>query len=977
MSITSDHSGLFNDAVMLLPEDAFSGSSNLGTRLVDGSIVTAKEVQFCQKMMRMIDENKTLKQVLTRNNERLKKHFEDCGNWKKIYKKKESALKNELLAEKKNSKLLESKLSNYEALANTDFSFSGGSLIEELEEYSKMLHDLVSLPPREEEVDEEEYAVMQTIAQDTWEIVTAFTTSPNVNRNELQRFQSKLIDVESSCKNNPASIGQSLKATITAIQDTVQKHSIIQFVGGKQQVSWPQYLDLQSKFEITVQENRQYRLQLEEMTDNLSTSTHENEKLTNDLAEAKSKLSTLMKELAESNEKLKSMQSEIYCLKEAQSVEFVVENIKKAEPTGASTEALNKEIQNLKNEITRLQNDSNETMEVFDRVETQNSELLLGIQNLKSENAQIKNDYKETMERLGKAETQNSGLMEKIEELQASQKKEEKFEIITEVLQQSNSELDELKKDLQAKEDEVKRLESKVKTLTEENEKSQLNFEKERSALKSEKKECKKKVDQLRRRETKDSDKIDTLKKENKDMKNHIENLQKLINKKAEKDKEVTSLELQSMQFVNKSDADMSICESITISTDDPGTLECSTDDEFASLTHDDSVNTYTEVGVSDSSGEEIKELKQEIQELQNQLALKEKNMQQLLEENTEMDQRVKSMTERQENVGLVEEQLARYTELEEENNHFKIVIAKVEEDFNKFTIQKEEEMSHIISKVKLSKHELDTKTHEIEELEHNLEKSKRDYTCLWQNYEVKANQLSELEKSTPYLQQRVDKLTAETVGARDLIEEKQLEVKKLHAQLIEQDHAIRKMTNDLDALPALRIQVDVYRNDFNAEREAREKQQNELVQQRERVKELSIENHRMREQLQMFSTSQLSGMARRHGTQSQHFTPPKQPIYETVHNPGHYGVRSTGSVSHHPQDYHQHGRRPGSSGSQYGSNPSMYGRGGDNRGSNSSIESASADKSDDTEQRKCPKCDKLFPDLDTLQIHLMDCLDN
>lgn len=46
-----------------------------------------------------------------------------------------------------------------------------------------------------------------------------------------------------------------------------------------------------------------------------------------------------------------------------------------------------------------------------------------------------------------------------------------------------------MKKDLQAKEDEVKRLESKVKTLTEENEKSQLNFEKERSALKSEKKE--------------------------------------------------------------------------------------------------------------------------------------------------------------------------------------------------------------------------------------------------------------------------------------------------------------------------------------------------------------------------------------------------------------------------------------------------------------------------------------------------------
>lgn len=38
-----------------------------------------------------------------------------------------------------------------------------------------------------------------------------------------------------------------------------------------------------------------------------------------------------------------------------------------------------------------------------------------------------------------------------------------------------------------------------------------------------------------------------------------------------------------------------------------------------------------------------------------------------------------------------------RYTELEEENNHFKIVIAKVEEDFNKFTIQKEEEMSHIM----------------------------------------------------------------------------------------------------------------------------------------------------------------------------------------------------------------------------------------------------------------------------------------
>lgn len=160
---------------------------------------------------------------------------------------------------------------------------------------------------------------------------------------------------------------------------------------------------------------------------------------------------------------------------------------------------------------------------------------------------------------------------------------------------------------------------------------------------------------------------------------------------------------------------------------------------------------------------------------------------------------------------------------------------------------------------------------------------------------------------------------------------------------------------------------MDQYAQDFQVEREAREKQQGELInlkdtndnlmRQIENLRqELNINtNNRMREQRYYMQQQQ-----QEQGRWQQH--QPQQPL------PNNY---SQSANRNYPQRYpDQHARFNNRSPYDYGGNNSnLYGRGGNSENFYEEIDSEEVEV-------HCPKCGGAQPDRDSLQVHLVDCLD-
>ena len=109
-------------------------------------------------------------------------------------------------------------------------------------------------------------------------------------------------------------------------------------------------------------------------------------------------------------------------------------------------------------------------------------------------------------------------------------------------------------------------------------------------------------------------------------------------------------------------------------------------------------------------------------------------------------------------------------------------------------------------------------------------------------------------------------------------------------------------------------------------------------------MQELLLENKRLHEELNQFSNRWLSESRQRSGVMSRH---PYEPVNQSQNYEG----------SRSAQDFRQ-----------------LYGRDSEN---SARASGGSQDHSEDTKTRLCPKCQQFYPDLDTLQIHLMECLDN
>ncbi|KFV96597.1 Optineurin [Fulmarus glacialis] len=160
----------------------------------------------------------------------------------------------------------------------------------------------------------------------------------------------------------------------------------------------------------------------------------------------------------------------------------------------------------------------------------------------------------------------------------------------------------------------------------------------------------------------------------------------------------------------------------------------------------------------------------------------------------------------------------------------------------------------------------------------------------------------------------RVDKVVVEQLNAKVELAEQALAAKQL--QIDEMKQIIAKQEEDLETMAVLRAQMEVYCSDFHAERAAREKIHEEKEQLAVQLAYLLKEQ----QNLEDLGRNSLAEMQNRHGARAP----------DREHSPR-LVQRGTGS-----QDWPEQ------------RNISMY---------------------------SCPKCEEILPDLDTLQIHVMDCI--
>ncbi|NXN60942.1 OPTN protein, partial [Rynchops niger] len=180
---------------------------------------------------------------------------------------------------------------------------------------------------------------------------------------------------------------------------------------------------------------------------------------------------------------------------------------------------------------------------------------------------------------------------------------------------------------------------------------------------------------------------------------------------------------------------------------------------------------------------------------------------------------------------------------------------------------------------------------------------------------------LSELTEATKTIDEmklkeldRVDKVVVEQLNAKVELAEQALAAKQL--QIDEMKQIIAKQEEDLETMTVLRAQMEVYCSDFHAERAAREKIHEEKEQLAVQLAYLLKEQ----QNLEDLGRNSLAEMQNRHGARAP----------DREHSPR-LVQRGTGS-----QDWPEQ------------QNISIY---------------------------SCPKCEEILPDLDTLQIHVMDCI--
>ncbi|XP_009698827.1 PREDICTED: optineurin [Cariama cristata] len=228
------------------------------------------------------------------------------------------------------------------------------------------------------------------------------------------------------------------------------------------------------------------------------------------------------------------------------------------------------------------------------------------------------------------------------------------------------------------------------------------------------------------------------------------------------------------------------------------------------------------------------------------------------------------------------------------------------------------EEKQQLIYTIKKLELQVESMQAEVKLEQAKTHEEKARYSSLQDAYSKLLPELTEAMKTISEMKlkelDRVDKVVVEQLNAKVELAEQALAAKQL--QIDEMKQIIAKQEEDLETMAVLRAQMEVYCSDFHAERAAREKIHEEKEQLAVQLAYLLKEQ----QNLEDLGRNSLAEMQNRHGARAP----------EREHSP-HLVQRGTGS-----QDWPEQ------------RNISMY---------------------------SCPKCEEILPDLDTLQIHVMDCI--
>ncbi|XP_073912743.1 optineurin-like isoform X6 [Castor canadensis] len=184
----------------------------------------------------------------------------------------------------------------------------------------------------------------------------------------------------------------------------------------------------------------------------------------------------------------------------------------------------------------------------------------------------------------------------------------------------------------------------------------------------------------------------------------------------------------------------------------------------------------------------------------------------------------------------------------------------------------------------------------------------------LLQEYHSALKMIEEIRKIES---EKVDKVVLQELNEKLELAERALASKQL--QMDEMKQLIAKQEEDLETMAVLRAQMEVYCSDFHAEREAREKIHEEKEQLALQLAILLKENNAFEDG---DSRQSLMEMQSRHGART---VDPEQQAY-------------------------------------------LVQRGGEDRNWQQQQEES-------IPLHSCPKCGEVLPDIDTLQIHVMDCI--
>ncbi|NXH02501.1 OPTN protein, partial [Loxia leucoptera] len=228
------------------------------------------------------------------------------------------------------------------------------------------------------------------------------------------------------------------------------------------------------------------------------------------------------------------------------------------------------------------------------------------------------------------------------------------------------------------------------------------------------------------------------------------------------------------------------------------------------------------------------------------------------------------------------------------------------------------EEKQQLIYTIKKLELQVESMQAEVKLEQAKTHEEKTRYNNLQDSYSKLLPELTEAKKQIDEMKlkelDRVDKAVVEQLTAKVELAEQALAAKQL--QIDEMKQTIAKQEEDLETMSVLRAQMEVYCSDFHAERAAREKIHEEKEQLAVQLAYLLKEQQNFED----FGRTSLAEMQSRHGAR----------MPDRERSP-HLVQRGTNS-----QDWPEQ------------RNISIY---------------------------SCPKCEEILPDLDTLQIHVMDCI--